>query len=1621
MDSKGGGKIQRKRTRLTAKPYSRANASSTREAGSSSGHRSGADTNQSLLKRVSNSLLGFVTPSWLTGYWTSSKPEKKAASARNVVTSAQRVTDEIDEEQIEVDSDVDAVAVTTQRQERKVTPFSSQQPLGTSTPVNDLNKFKDDVSDVSMTTSSVSMIPQVDNTDYQIKVSASNLNKTDERTSARTWTRTAETVTPRTASRPQQPSKNMQRPSFNASYFGSPITGRESPVGPFASPFYPGRTTYGGASAQRSTPSIKPSSNSPYQVYHPIKRRLKPRQASSSINSGFGVTSAAAKQILETLEKMSTPLSDAKKIPLSPTASPLVFNPTKRSRTSLRPGPPVAPRPVPTRVSIANTRQTSLVPEEPERLRKVSTGNKEPEGATPSTAKFSVQSTFKFGVPEIIASPPISKSSGGKMKTKKKSAVHVSNKEDEETEMLEEVDLPNIALPLGEGKMPSFNFLKPSSKPLKSSTPLPSTQVSKHTPSTTKTTSGLQFQFSSPIFKEGLTVAAETGVAKTFTFSSPKLAPSASPKQFSSPSTSSALKRKETNNDEDEASFGGLKPAKELKKGSCLEVLGIVPIKSSTDVTDNHKKIIGFGDRFKKAPGTWTCSTCLLDNKPSANKCIACTTSKSQARNESNTVGKKQDSVVDSGKLISVSNSGTIVASKTSSTHLQSPHRTSTSQIGFGNKFKPEPGSWNCNSCLLDNKPNRDTCVACASKKPQKSDITQPPISLAEKFKPQQGSWTCDTCLVDNKKESLKCVACTTAKPGATSQSSSIGEVQKNEISLAEKFAPVPGSWSCDTCLIQNKSSDSKCVACGTAKPGSKTESKSVLGFGDKFKAPAGSWTCDTCLIQNNKSSNKCVACGASQPGCEPVLKAPPASVFKFGGSSAQSSEDKPSSTFKFGGTSTQATSGFSFGGSNNEQSKAVTGSTAPQATSGFSFGGSNNEQSKPVAGGFTFGSKSEQSKPVTGGTAPGSTGGFTFGSKNEQSKPVAGDTAPQSTSGFTFGSKNEQSKPVAGDTAPQSTSGFTFGSKNEQSKPVAGGTAPQSTSGFTFGSKSEQSKPVAGDTAPQSTSGFIFGSKSEQSKPVTGGFTFGKKGESDSKTNSAISETSSTTDSSEKNTMETFQFGMSNTSEKPESSAGGFTFGQKSEKASVVSGGFNFGQSSATNLTQKPTSNNILGVGISSGIASSTTTKSDSSNVSTFVFGAKSNDTNSLAKTDGFQFGSNSEKSAAKEASSSAFQLAAKPASTGFSFGSKNHVDAKDTGSVFGGNKLTGNVTVNNNDLSKPNAGVAFQFGAAAQTSSAPAPFVFSGQSKEPSVEKPSTTFSFGKSTSGTDDAGIRGPPAKMGGFSFGNEKPQEPASTTNTGSLSTFGFGGNTMSAPAASTAEPPTFKFGQNPNPTAPSFVDFGATVNNSTAPTLGNSVNSTTGGVTFNDSSNNGGGGGFNFTPSNAAPKFGATSSTPTFGGQSNSTIGSSGFGMGNSNSVTFGGAGANNTPAPAFGSMAPQTNGPGGGGFQFNSDSNSKPNNSFQFGQQTNSSSLFQFGGKSSELSSTTPAPSGGFNFGSTPAVQPPNFSAFSNRGNDSMAFQFKANATNDNPFNAVSSGNVQGRKIKKAQRRIKKT
>lgn len=158
----------------------------------------------------------------------------------------------------------------------------------------------------------------------------------------------------------------------------------------------------------------------------------------------------------------------------------------------------------------------------------------------------------------------------------------------------------------------------------------------------------------------------------------------------------------------------------------------------------------------------------------------------------------------------------------------------------------------------------------------------------------------CDPCL-QNKATDSKCVTCQAAKVSTaestkqTMSSSPSGSTKAaaspvGMLGFGDKFKAAPGTWDCDTCLVQNKPEATKCIACETPKPGmgvmptlalpvttessvtvtsssSSTDTTVTLGFGDKFKKPKGSWDCATCFVSNKAEDSKCVSCQSEKPG----------------------------------------------------------------------------------------------------------------------------------------------------------------------------------------------------------------------------------------------------------------------------------------------------------------------------------------------------------------------------------------------------------------------------------------------------------------------------------------------------------------------------------------------------------------------------------------------------------------------------------------------------------------------------------------------------------------------------------------------------------------------------------
>ncbi|XP_066862828.1 nuclear pore complex protein Nup153 isoform X2 [Kogia breviceps] len=1011
----------------------------------------------------------------------------------------------------------------------------------------------------------------------------------------------------------QHTATSSRKPAFNLSVFGtlSPSLGHSSALKTSQlgdSPFYPGKTTYGGAAAAVRQSKLQ---NTPYQA--PVRRQMKAKQLNTQ---SYGVTSSTARRILQSLEKMSSPLVDAKRIPSvfsSPLNSPLDRSgidtttdfQARREKVDSQ-HPPVQRLMTPKPVSIAANRtvyfKPSLTPSGELRKtnqridKKHSTGYE--KNVTPGQNREQRESGFSYPDFSVSAANGLSSGvggGGGKMRRERTRFVASEPREEEEMEV---PVLPKISLPITSSSLPTFSF---SSSVITASSPSPTSpsqsltnQVQMTSPNSTGSP---LFRFSSPIVKSTeADVLPPSSIGFTFSVPVAKTAERCGPSSDSEPLTRSsaqditAVNSPSCKKKPDEDCKGPFKPAKTLKEGSVLDVLknpGFTSPKADSlaaqptttslvvysrpAISSFSSSGIGFGESLK-AGSSWHCDTCLLPNKVTDSKCVACQAAKLPPK--------------DTAKQ-----TGTGAPSKGGKAAVSAP------ETGFGDRFKPAVGTWDCDTCLVQNKPEAIKCVACETPKPGtgvKRVLTLPVAS-----------------------ESAVTVAA----------SSSSCTVTTGALGFTDKFKRPVGSWECPVCCVSNNAEDNKCVSCMSQKPGSSvpassssTVSVSLLSGGclglDKFKKPEGSWDCEVCLVENKADSTKCVACESAKPGTKSEFTGfspssstsnPAASSFKFGIPSSSSGPSQTSTNagnFKFGDQGGFKIAPFQFGVSSLGQHEKK--EEPPKASpAGFSFG-SGVINPPPAAADTTATSESQSS--------------FSFGTTDTKSASVAPFTcqtseakkeeSPASKGGFPFGSA---------DPAPLPPASFVLGRTEEKQQ------EPVTSTSLVFGKKADSEEPKC---PPVFSFGNSEQTKDEGSSKSTFSFSLAKPPEKESEqptkaTFAFGAQTSTTADQGTAKPVFSFLNNSSSNSSTPATSAGGGICGSSTSSSSAPAAAFVFGQASS------PVSSSAFGNPAEPGTSQSllfsreskpATTSSAGTAVAPFVFGPGASSSDTAAS--GFSFG---------------------------------------------------------------------------------------------------------------------------------------------------------------------------------------------------------------------------------------------------------------------------------------------------------------------------------------------------------------------------------------------------------------
>ncbi|XP_077007882.1 uncharacterized protein LOC143675723 [Tamandua tetradactyla] len=525
---------------------------------------------------------------------------------------------------------------------------------------------------------------------------------------------------------PQHIATSSKNPAFNLSAFEtySSSLGNSSilQTNQFGdSPFYPGKTTYGAASAPAGWSQLQ---STPYQA--PVRRQMKAKQLNTQ---SLGVTSLAARRILQSLEKMSSPLQDAKKIPFAVSSAVNYLDRSDIYSTDFQAKkikldsqyPPVKGPLIPKPVSIATNHAVHFKPSVilTHKLRKTyqriadnyKNNTQYEKSVTPGQNR---QQESGFPCPNF--SPPTASglSSGignGGSKTRQDRTHFAATKLPEEKGMEVPV-LSKISPPITSSSLTacssssSGTTLSPPS-PISSSQPLPN----KEQMTSPSGTSSPEIRGSSPVIKvteadiqspPSSVPATKAEISDTTSTSDPVINTSA--QNITSVSNTNCKKKP------DEVFEGLFSQVKSVKVGNVLDFVENTSFTSSkvdpfpaqhtmtSQVVDTKPAIGSFTpsvtglEESLKGQSSWRHKTCLLWNKV-PEKCLVCEAAKLPSRGAAKQTG-----------------SGT--------SNINGKPNVSASGSGFGHKCNPAVGTWDCDTCLVHNKPEALRCVACDTVKP---------------------------------------------------------------------------------------------------------------------------------------------------------------------------------------------------------------------------------------------------------------------------------------------------------------------------------------------------------------------------------------------------------------------------------------------------------------------------------------------------------------------------------------------------------------------------------------------------------------------------------------------------------------------------------------------------------------------------------------------------------------------------------------------------------------------------------------------------------------------------------------------------------------------------------------
>jgi hypothetical protein len=300
------------------------------------------------------------------------------------------------------------------------------------------------------------------------------------------------------------------------------------------------------------------------------------------------------------------------------------------------------------------------------------------------------------------------------------------------------------------------------------------------------------------------------------------------------------------------------------------------------------------------------------------------------------------------------------------------PEQPAVSISGLGNKFKSASETWECGTCVVRNRNSLKRCHACETERPVLAAKSTPTSStltssskstldlgFGDKFKKPPGSWDCPDCMLQNKSDALNCVACQKAKPGSESQ-----PAIKLSFGIDKANVPIKGSDNAFSSNMQGfQFGETRVVPASefsfgvtqahetkgptlptkpTFTPSAETTVK--VPFTDTQRKSTGVWDHIECTMENDNDLSKPEACEGARPGSESHS----AMKYSFG-------VDKANVSVKeFDNSSSSNVQGFTFG-----ETKVTTSDSVPRTA----------ETRTSAAVSISFSSGSVASSPSTSET----------------------------------------------------------------------------------------------------------------------------------------------------------------------------------------------------------------------------------------------------------------------------------------------------------------------------------------------------------------------------------------------------------------------------------------------------------------------------------------------------------------------------------------------------------------------------------------------------------------------------------------------------------------------------